>query len=138
MNYKDCLEKGTENLERAGITEAKLDARLLLEYVCKTDHSTLFAHPDRAVTDDEEKLYDEFIARRVKREPVAYILGSEGLTFFNAVDALMLCTVIPEKPLDILHSRYYQYINDKDQNSQNTFDNGCKRSISDISSDNKL
>ena len=47
MNYKDCLEKGTENLERAGITEAKLDARLLLEYVCKTDHSTLFAHPDR-------------------------------------------------------------------------------------------
>ena len=53
MNYKDCLEKGTENLERAGITEAKLDARLLLEYVCKTDHSTLFAHPDREVSDEE-------------------------------------------------------------------------------------
>ena len=78
MNYKDCLENGTENLKRAGITEAKLDARLLLEYVCKTDHSTLFTHPDKELSDEEERLYDEYIARRIKREPVAYILGSMG------------------------------------------------------------
>ena len=111
MNYKDCLEKGTENLERAGITEAKLDARLLLEYVCKTDHSTLFAHPDRAVTDDEEKLYDEFIARRVKREPVAYILGSMGfmgLSFDVSGDVL-----IPEQDTEILVEEALRFCEDK-------------------------
>ncbi|WP_051594044.1 peptide chain release factor N(5)-glutamine methyltransferase [Butyrivibrio sp. AE3003] len=111
MNYKDCLEKGTENLERAGITEAKLDARLLLEYVCKTDHSTLFAHPDRAVTDGEEKLYDEFIARRVKREPVAYILGNMGfmgLSFDVSRDVL-----IPEQDTEILVEETLRFCEDK-------------------------
>jgi release factor glutamine methyltransferase len=111
MNYKDCLEKGTENLERAGITEAKLDARLLLEYVCKTDHSTLFAHPDREVSDDEENLYEGFIARRVKREPVAYILGSMGfmgLSFDVSKDVL-----IPEQDTEILVEEALRFCEDK-------------------------
>ena len=75
MNYKDLFEKGTDTLERVGIPEAKLDARLLLEYVCNTDHSTLFAHPDRDISDEENSRYLELIERRSKREPVAYILG---------------------------------------------------------------
>ena len=111
MNYKDCLDKGTENLIRAGITEAKLDARLLLEYVCKTDHSTLFAHPDKVVSDEEEMLYEEFIARRVKREPVAYILGSMGfmgLSFDVTEDVL-----IPEQDTEILVEEALRFCEDK-------------------------
>ena len=111
MNYKDCLENGTENLKRAGITEAKLDARLLLEYVCKTDHSTLFAHPDKEMSDEEEKLYEEYIARRIKREPVAYILGNMGFMglSFDVSEAVL----IPEQDTEILVEEALRFCEDK-------------------------
>ena len=84
MDYRTVYQTRIEQLERAGIAEAKLDARLLLEYACDTDHSTLFAHPDREVSDKELEAYRELLARREQREPVAYILGNwdfMGLTF---------------------------------------------------------
>ena len=111
MNYKDCLENGTENLKRAGITEAKLDARLLLEYVCETDHSTLYAHPDREVTEAEEQKYNELLLRREKREPVAYILGKwefMGLSFNVSKDVL-----IPEQDTEVLVEEALRYCEDK-------------------------
>ena len=61
--YIDLYTTGSEMVERAGITEAKLDARLLLEYVCGTDHSTLLAHPDKEVTDEEKDKFLSMIDR---------------------------------------------------------------------------
>ncbi len=110
MDYKSLLEKGTENLERVGIPEAKLDARLLLEYVCETDHSTLFAHPDREVSDEEMNRYEELISRRAVREPVAYILGTwdfMGLPF--KVNSSVL---IPEQDTEILVEEAMRYFED--------------------------
>ncbi|MBR1642725.1 MAG: peptide chain release factor N(5)-glutamine methyltransferase [Butyrivibrio sp.] len=100
MNYKGAYEFGIKELEKAGIVEAKLDARLLLERICETDHSDLFAHPDRELTEKELDGFMEFIARRAKREPVAYILGQwefMGLTFDVSGDVL-----IPEQDSEFL------------------------------------
>ncbi len=100
MNYKSAYENGIKELEKAGIIEAKLDARLLLEHVCETDHSALIVHPDRELTEKELSQYEEFIARRAKREPVAYILGAwefMGLEFKVTGDVL-----IPEQDSEFL------------------------------------
>ncbi len=100
MNYKDTFENGFEILERAGISEAKLDARLLLEYVCGTDHSALLTHPERELTDEETQTYEGLIKRRAEREPVAYILGTwdfMGLSFEVNSDVL-----IPEQDSEFL------------------------------------
>ena len=100
MNYKGAYEFGIKELEKAGIVEAKLDARLLLERICETDHSDLFAHPDRELAEKELDGFMEFIARRAKREPVAYILGQwefMGLTFDVSGDVL-----IPEQDSEFL------------------------------------
>ncbi len=110
MKYKDCFENATEILERAGIAEAKLDARLLLEYVCGTDHSALIAHPDRELTEKEKSAYDEFIKRRADREPVAYILGSwdfMGINFKVTSDVL-----IPEQDSEFLAEEALRYMED--------------------------
>ena len=99
-NYRDTFEFGYNNLQNAGISEAKLDARLLLEYVCGTDHNTLLAHPDREVSSEEYDKYLECIDRRKKREPVAYIIGQwdfMGITFEVNSDVL-----IPEQDTEIL------------------------------------
>ena len=98
--YIDLYTTGSEKLLRAGIAEAKLDARLLLEYVCGTDHSTLLAHPDKEVTDEERDKYLSMIDRRAAHEPVAYILGTwnfMGLDFKVNSDVL-----IPEQDTEIL------------------------------------
>ena len=58
MNYQEAFENGKEKLMRAGVDEYALDARLLLECVCGTDHSALLAHPDRVLTGDEEALFE--------------------------------------------------------------------------------
>ena len=90
--YIDLYTTGSEKLLRAGIAEAKLDARLLLEYVCGTDHSTLLAHPDKEVTDEERDKYLSLIDRRAAHEPVAYILGTwnfMGLDFDVAENVLI-------------------------------------------------
>ena len=110
MKYKDCYEKGIETLERAGIAEAKLDARLLLEYLCGTDHSNLIAHPDRELSDTEEKSYEELIVRRAQREPVAYIMGAwefMGLEFKVNSDVL-----IPEQDSEFLVEEVLRYCQD--------------------------
>ena len=55
MNYRECFEKGKGALADAGIEEAALDARLLLEHICGTDRNTLLVHGDRTVRPEEEK-----------------------------------------------------------------------------------
>ena len=100
MNYKSACEFGIKELEKAGIIEAKLDARLLLEHICDTDHSALIAHPDRELSEKELEDYKAFIDRRAKREPVAYILGQwefMGLSFEVSRDVL-----IPEQDSEFL------------------------------------
>lgn len=110
MKYKECFEKGTGILERAGIAEAKLDARLLLEYVCDTDYSALIAHPDRELTEKELSAYEGFIDRRAKREPVAYIIGYwefMGLKFKVTKDVL-----IPEQDSEFLAEEALRHMED--------------------------
>ena len=108
--YRDVYQKGTEMLEKAGISEAKLDARLLLEYICGTDHSTLLAHPDREVSEKELSEYENALERRSKREPVAYILGTwdfMGLSFKVNSDVL-----IPEQDTEILVEEAMRFLED--------------------------
>ena len=46
MTYRELYEYGKKQLEDAGIEEAALDARLLLEYICHTDRNALLVHGD--------------------------------------------------------------------------------------------
>ena len=58
MEYKKLYEWGLAKLQNAGIDEAALDARLLLEYVCDTDRNTLLVHGERPVSEEEkDQLY---------------------------------------------------------------------------------
>ena len=47
MEYRSLYVLGKEKLAAAGIPEADLDARLLLEYVCHTSRNDLLVHGDR-------------------------------------------------------------------------------------------
>ena len=53
MNYRESYQNGFQRLKEAGIIEAELDARLLLEAVCYTNRSDLLVHGDRIITEEE-------------------------------------------------------------------------------------
>ena len=84
MDYKKLYEWGRTALQNAGVDEAALDARLLLEYVCGTDRNTLLVHGDREVSETDQSKYEDFIGKRESRIPLQHITGEQefmGLTF---------------------------------------------------------
>ena len=84
MRYADLYAQGKCALEKAEIEEAPLDARLLLEFVCETDRTTLFAHPEKEVSAEQQEKFEEFIAKRSQHIPLQHLTGQQdfmGLTF---------------------------------------------------------
>ncbi len=84
MKYQECYHSGKNILAEAGVEEAVLDARLLLEHVCKTDRNYLLVHGDNEVTAEEEAYYFQMIRRRSQRIPLQHIIGVQnfmGLDF---------------------------------------------------------
>ncbi|MCR5268215.1 MAG: peptide chain release factor N(5)-glutamine methyltransferase, partial [Lachnospiraceae bacterium] len=58
MTYKEIYEQGVAALKDAGVPDAELDARLMLEYVCHTDRNTLYAHGDMPVSEVMCEMFD--------------------------------------------------------------------------------
>ncbi|WP_029320563.1 peptide chain release factor N(5)-glutamine methyltransferase [Butyrivibrio sp. AE3004] len=110
MEYAALYKEGVEKLNSVGISEASLDARLLLEYVCKTDHNTLLSHGDIEVSEENIKAYEEFIGKRMSRIPVAYIIGNTefmGIEFDVTEDVL-----IPNQDTETLAEEALRFLHD--------------------------
>lgn len=110
MTYREIYQEGVKVLTETAIAEAALDARLLLEYVCKTDRNTLLAHGDREVTGEEQEQYLETIARRAAHVPLQHITGEQefmGLTF--AVNNKVL---VPRQDTEVLVEEVMRNLHD--------------------------
>jgi release factor glutamine methyltransferase len=67
--------KAADHLLANGIENARHDAELLLAAVLGTSRLDLYLQHDRPLTEAELQAYRTSIRRRLKREPVQYILG---------------------------------------------------------------
>jgi release factor glutamine methyltransferase len=72
---RDALTGAVEELETAGVDTPRLDAELMLASVLGTDRAALHADPQRTLEPEAARSFADMVARRVRREPVAYILG---------------------------------------------------------------
>jgi release factor glutamine methyltransferase len=70
-----AVNAATQRLEEAGVATARLDAQVILAHVLGVGRSWLFAHYEYALDDTQANDFTELIARRVKHEPVAYLIG---------------------------------------------------------------
>lgn len=57
---------------------ARLDVELLLARSLNKDRTYLFTWCDKLVTVEEEQTFQELFTRRIKGEPIAYILGQQA------------------------------------------------------------
>jgi len=81
-----ALKQATQN------DEARLEAQLLLEHVLNVNHAWLIAHADDELDHQSQSAFQISIERRVKGEPIAYILGKRefyGLPLLVTSDTLI-------------------------------------------------
>jgi len=64
-----------ERFKKEGLATPRLDAEVLLAEALATDRVGLYTHFDQPLRPDELARFKELIRRRLRREPVAYILG---------------------------------------------------------------
>lgn len=110
MKYQEIYAWGVSQLKEAGIAEASLDARLLLEEVCGTDRNFLLAHGEEEVSGQQKECYENNIAKRQKHIPLQHILGYQefmGIRFEVTPDVL-----VPRQDTEILVEEVMRFLHD--------------------------
>jgi release factor glutamine methyltransferase len=97
---REALDSAVDALRAAGVEDPRLDAELLLAESTGWDRAALMADPGAEVPPAAGRRFGELVRRRLRREPVAYILGGKGFRHLDlAVDSRVL---IPRPETELL------------------------------------
>jgi len=110
VTSREQLSSAAELLEQAGCPSPRVDAEWLLAHVLAVTRTDLAGNGARSLSPEQEQRFNELVARRAEREPLAYILGEwgfRGLTLL--VDARVL---IPRPETESLVERCLELIAD--------------------------
>lgn len=75
---KEALDGAIDAFRGAGIESARLDAELLLAEATGWPRERFATDPDDPLPTGASRTFSQMVRRRVRREPVAYILGRKG------------------------------------------------------------
>ena len=110
MQYAKLYQIGKEQLQKAGITDAELDARLLLEFICHTDRNALYAHGDQEIEDEKMHDFLQLIEKRAVHIPLQHLTGEQN---FMGLDFLVNEHVlIPRQDTEILVEEVLKELHD--------------------------
>jgi release factor glutamine methyltransferase len=96
----EALGAAAEALAAAGVETPRLDAEVMLAAASGLDRSALVASPEAELEPAAARAFGEMVRRRLRREPVAYIVGRRGFRRIElAVDRRVL---IPRPETELL------------------------------------
>lgn len=99
-SVREALGAAVDGLAAAGVEDPRLDAELLLAEAMGLGRAALIADPAAEVPAPAARAFGEMVRRRLRREPVAYILGRKGFRGIElAVDRRVL---IPRPETELL------------------------------------
>lgn len=78
LNLLQAWQTAKARLEAAGLAGPVIDARLLVEAAADATRADIVGDPYRALTPEQEATLEDYVSRRVRREPVSHILGRKG------------------------------------------------------------
>ena len=110
MTYRECYEQGCRTLQAAGIEEAALDARLLLEAVCGTDRNDLLVHGEQPEAPEAEEKYLNWIRQRAEHIPLQQLTGEQG--FMGLTFSVNEHVLIPRQDTEILVEEVLKELHD--------------------------
>jgi len=91
----DVLLRTERYLRDKGIPSPRREAELLLSHALTMERLQLYLAHDRPMSEDELAQLRELVRRRGQREPIAWILGSQG---FHDIDVLVEPGVLVPRP----------------------------------------
>jgi release factor glutamine methyltransferase len=96
----EALTAATDAMVAAGVPEARLDAELLLAAASGRPRANLIADPRAELPAAVGRTYGELVRRRLRREPLAYIVGTKSFRRIElAVDSRVL---VPRPETELL------------------------------------
>jgi len=82
-------------LESASVPSPRMNAELLLMFTLECDRAYLFAHPERKLSADEQRRYDQALTERERGMPAQYITGHQE---FWGMDLIVSPAVLIPRP----------------------------------------
>jgi release factor glutamine methyltransferase len=99
-SVREALDSAVDRMAAAGVEDPRLDAELLLGEAMGCERAALIADGGVEVPASAARRFGELVRRRLRREPVAYILGRKGFRRIElAVDRRVL---IPRPETELL------------------------------------
>ena len=77
MQTKKVFNTAVQRLQKAEIEDPEIEASLLLSHVLQMERTALLLAGEKVLNDDQLALFEKSIARRLSREPLAYIIGTK-------------------------------------------------------------
>jgi len=107
----DVINQGSKILKNNSINSYELDAQILLSNIMNVSRSSLIINDKTFVSNKNKKKFDELIARRMKNEPIAYILGKKE--FWSEDFIINNSTLVPRPETELLIYKLVSYFKNK-------------------------
>ena len=95
MQLRQILNAAVERLSAASVPSPRMNAEILIMFTLDCDRAYLYAHPERNLTADEIRRYDEALARRATGVPAQYITEHQE---FWGMDLVVSPAVLIPRP----------------------------------------
>ena len=92
---RDVIQQLEAPMAAAGIPDARLEAEVMIMNVMRVPRHRIYAYQEEEVPEEAQKVLQELVERRLKREPLAYIMGHKE---FYGVDLLVRPGVLIPRP----------------------------------------
>ena len=83
MNIYQAIKKASIDLKSYQIKSALLDCEILMSKVLNKSRKFIIMNPNEKINDYEYYNFRSFISSRIKRKPIAYIIGEKSFWKYN-------------------------------------------------------
>ena len=99
-NLLQAWQGARARLEAAGIPGPVIDARVLVEAACGVTRADIVGDPYRELDAGQVERLDNYLERRIRREPVSHILGRRG--FWNIMLGVTPDVLTPRPETEVI------------------------------------
>lgn len=100
VSIAEALKRASQELDHAGVPEARREAGSLLSHVIGKDRTFLISHADDRLSENELESFANVVARRSAGEPAQYITGTQD--FFGSAFCVTPDVLIPRPETELL------------------------------------
>ena len=111
MILQDVIFQASKTLKNNSINSHELDAQLLLSNIMNIPKDSLIINDQIFISKEIRKKLDQLISRRIKKEPIAYIIGKKE--FWNDNFLINYSTLVPRPETELLIYKIINFFKNK-------------------------